>query len=252
LRLCWKALRNWVGEGEVRRLDLGIPDVEIAWLAGATGIFIGTLDIAIGVVATVMVAVLALVFSRTKIGLGLRAVADSHAAALLIGIPLRHIRVMVWATAGIDALAAGRLWGARSALQFALVGIALKALSVLNIGGFNSVPGMIVAGLIVGAFEKLAEVYIGPYVGGGIAGWAPCMRAVVFLMFRSEGLFGEHIVRRIRRPKAKQTAKFYRHAGTRRTNYAQDRRLLPIRENRIGMMVVLLPETGIFPFSTSD
>jgi len=182
---------------EVRRLDLGIPDVPIIWLADLTGIYISTLDITIGVVAGVMVAVLALVFSRTKVGLGLRAVADSHAAALSIGIPLQHIWVTVWATAGIVALAAGMLWGARSGVQFALVGVALKALPVLIIGGFTSVPGVIVAGLIVGAFEKLAEVYIGPFVGGGIEGWAPYMLAVVFLMFRSEGLFGERIIRRV-------------------------------------------------------
>jgi len=182
---------------EVRRLDLGIPDVPIMWLADLTGIFVSTLDITIGVVASVMVAVLALVFSRTKVGLGLRAVADSHAAALSIGIPLKHIWVMVWAAAGIVALTAGMLWGARSGVQFALVGIALKALPVLIIGGFTSVPGVIVAGLIVGAFEKLAEVYIGPYFGGGIEGWAPYMLAVVFLMFRSEGLFGERIIRRV-------------------------------------------------------
>jgi branched-chain amino acid transport system permease protein len=182
---------------EVRRLDLGIPDVPIMWLADRTGIFVSTLDITIGVVAGLMVAVLALVFSRTKVGLGLRAVADSHAAALSIGIPLKHIWVMVWAAAGIVALTAGMLWGARSGVQFALVGIALKALPVLIIGGFTSVPGVIVAGLIVGAFEKLAEVYIGPFFGGGIEGWAPYMLAVVFLMFRSEGLFGERIIRRV-------------------------------------------------------
>jgi branched-chain amino acid transport system permease protein len=182
---------------EVRALDLGIPDVPIMWIADTTGIFISSLDIFIGAVAGVMVATLALVFSRTKMGLGLRAVADSHAAALSIGIPLRHIWVLVWATAGIVALAAGMLWGTRSGVQFALVGIALKALPVLIIGGFTSVPGVIVAGLIVGAFEKVTEVYIGPYFGGGIEGWAPYMLAVVFLMFRSEGLFGEKIIRRV-------------------------------------------------------
>ncbi|MEM6546297.1 MAG: branched-chain amino acid ABC transporter permease [Pseudomonadota bacterium] len=182
---------------EVRRLDLGIPDVPMQWLADLTDIFVSTLDVVAGVVAGLMVAVLALIFSRTKVGLGLRAVADSHAAAQSIGIPLRQIWMMVWATAGIVALVAGMLWGARSGVQFALVGIALKALPVLIIGGFTSVPGVIVAGLIVGASEKLAEVYIGPLFGGGIEGWSPYMLAVFFLMFRPEGLFGEKLIRRV-------------------------------------------------------
>ncbi|MEM1346048.1 MAG: branched-chain amino acid ABC transporter permease [Pseudomonadota bacterium] len=182
---------------EVRRLDLGIPDVPLMWFADLTGIFVSALDVTAGVVAGTMVAALALLFSRTKVGLGLRAVADSHAAALSIGIPLSHIWMLVWAAAGIVALVAGMLWGARSGVQFALVGIALKALPVLIIGGFTSVPGVIVAGLIVGASEKLAEVYIGPAFGGGIEGWVPYMLAVVFLMFRPEGLFGERIIRRV-------------------------------------------------------
>ncbi|MEM9782605.1 MAG: branched-chain amino acid ABC transporter permease [Pseudomonadota bacterium] len=182
---------------EVRRLDLGIPDVPLTWLADLTGIFVSALDITAGVVAGVLVVGLAILFSKTKAGLGLRAVADSHAAAQSIGIPLKHIWMMVWATAGIVALVAGMLWGARSGVQFALIGIALKALPVMIIGGFTSVPGVIVAGLIVGASEKLAEVYIGPYFGGGIEGWAPYMLAVVFLMFRPEGLFGERHIRRV-------------------------------------------------------
>jgi branched-chain amino acid transport system permease protein len=182
---------------EVRRLDLGIPDIPIPWLADNLGLFVSTLDITAGIVAATMVAVLALVFSKTKVGLGLRAVADGHAAAMSIGIPLQHIWMLVWATAGVVALVAGMLWGARSGVQFALVGIALKALPVLIIGGFTSVPGVIVAGLIVGAVEKLAEVYIGPRFGGGIEGWAPYMLAVLFLMFRPEGLFGEKLIRRV-------------------------------------------------------
>ena len=182
---------------EVRRLDLGIPDVPIPWLADNLGLFVSTLDITAGIVAALMVAILALVFSKTKVGLGLRAVADGHAAAMSIGIPLKHIWMLVWATAGVVALVAGMLWGARSGVQFALIGIALKALPVLIIGGFTSVPGVIVAGLIVGAVEKLAEVYIGPRFGGGIEGWAPYMLAVFFLMFRPEGLFGEKLIRRV-------------------------------------------------------
>lgn len=182
---------------EVRRLDLGIPDVPIEWLANSTNIFVSTLDVVAGVVAAVMVVLLSLIFARTKVGLGLRAVADSHAAAMSIGIPLKQIWMLVWATAGIVALVAGMLWGTRSGVQFALIGTALKALPVLIIGGFTSVPGVIVAGLIVGATEKLAEVYIGPHFGGGIEGWAPYMLAVLFLLIRPEGLFGERMIRRV-------------------------------------------------------
>jgi len=182
---------------EVRRLDLGIKDEPIGWLMDQAGVLVSQLDIAAGVVAGAMVAALALLFSRTKIGRGLRAVADDHAAALSIGIPLRHIWALVWATAGVVALVAGMLWGARSGVQFALTFTALKALPVLIIGGFTSVPGVIVAGLIVGAAEKLAEVYIGPQFGGGIEGWLPYVLAVLFLLVRPEGLFGEKIIRRV-------------------------------------------------------
>ncbi|MEM1370632.1 MAG: branched-chain amino acid ABC transporter permease [Pseudomonadota bacterium] len=182
---------------EVRRLDLGIPDVPIGWLADNVGIFVSTLDITAGIVAGLMVAALALLFSKTKVGLGLRAVADDHAAAMSIGIPLKHVWMLVWATAGIVALVAGMLWGARSGVQFALILVALKALPVLIIGGFTSIPGVIVAGLLVGAIEKLLEVYIGPMFGGGIEGWAPYMLAVLFLLIRPEGLFGERIIRRV-------------------------------------------------------
>jgi branched-chain amino acid transport system permease protein len=182
---------------DVRRLDLGIRDEPIGWLADQVGILVSQLDITAGIVAGIMVAVLALLFSRTKVGRGLRAVADDHAAALSIGIPLKHIWMLVWATAGVVALAAGMLWGARSGVQFALIGVALKALPVLIIGGFTSVPGVIVAGLIVGAIEKVVEVFIGPYFGGGIEGWSPYMLAVLFLLVRPEGLFGEKIIRRV-------------------------------------------------------
>ncbi|HKO67874.1 MAG TPA: branched-chain amino acid ABC transporter permease [Burkholderiaceae bacterium] len=182
---------------EVRRLDLGIQDEPIGWLADNTGVLISQFDIASAIIAAVMVTVLALVFSRTKVGRGLRAVADDPAAALSIGIPLRHIWALVWATAGVVALVTGMLWGARSGVQFALIGVALKALPVLIIGGFTSVPGVIVAGLIVGAAEKIAEVYVGPYVNGGIEGWLPYVLAVAFLLIRPEGLFGEKIIRRV-------------------------------------------------------
>jgi len=182
---------------EVRRVDLGIKDEPIGWLMDQAGVLVSQLDIVAGVVAGLMVTALALLFSRTKVGRGLRAVADDHAAALSIGIPLRHIWALVWATAGVVALVAGMLWGARSGVQFALTFTALKALPVLIIGGFTSVPGVIVAGLIVGAAEKFAEVYVGPAVGGGIEGWLPYVLAVLFLLVRPEGLFGEKIIRRV-------------------------------------------------------
>src|SRR5262245_26810233 len=182
---------------DVRNLDLGVRDEPINWVMDKTGMLISQLDITAGVVAGLMVTSLALLFSRTKVGRGLRAVADDHTAARSIGIPLKHIWMRVWATAGVVALVAGMLWGARSGVQFALVWVALKALPVLIIGGFTSVPGVIIAGLIVGAIEKITEVYVGPFFGGGIEGWAPYMLAVLFLLIRPEGLFGEKIIRRV-------------------------------------------------------
>lgn len=182
---------------EVRRLDLGIKDEPMGWLADTTGLLISQIDVFAAVVAGVLVATLAVVFSKTKVGRALRAVADDHAAALSIGIPLKRIWALVWAIAGVVALVAGMLWGARSGVQFALVFVALKALPVLIIGGFTSVPGVIVAGLIVGAAEKLAEVYVGPSFGGGIEGWFPYVLAILFLLVRPEGLFGEKIIRRV-------------------------------------------------------
>jgi branched-chain amino acid transport system permease protein len=181
----------------VRGLDLGIADQPIDWLANNADILVSQLDLAAGLVAGIMVIVLSLIFSKTKVGRGLRAVADDNAAALSIGIPLRQILVVVWATAGVVALVAGMMWGARSGVQFALVGVALKAMPVLIIGGFTSVPGVIVGGLIVGVAEKMAEVYVGPFVGGGIEGWLPYVLAVFFLLVRPEGLFGEKIIRRV-------------------------------------------------------
>lgn len=181
----------------VRGLDLGIADQPIDWLANNADILVSQLDLAAGLVAGIMVIILSLIFSKTKVGRGLRAVADDNAAALSIGIPLRQILVVVWATAGVVALVAGMMWGARSGVQFALVGVALKAMPVLIIGGFTSVPGVIVGGLIVGVAEKMAEVYVGPFVGGGIEGWLPYVLAVFFLLVRPEGLFGEKIIRRV-------------------------------------------------------
>ncbi len=182
---------------QVRRLDLGIKDEPMAWLADNTGLLISQIDLFAALVAGILVTILAIVFNRTKVGRALRAVADDHAAALSIGIPLKSIWALVWGIAGVVALVAGMLWGARSGVQFALVFVALKALPVLIIGGFTSVPGVIVAGLIVGASEKLAEVFFGPYVGGGIESWFPYVLAILFLLVRPEGLFGEKIIRRV-------------------------------------------------------
>lgn len=182
---------------KVRRVDLGVTSAPINWVMDRFGILISQLDMLGAIVAVILVVALALLLSHTKVGKGLRAVADDNRAALSIGIPLSHIWMLVWATAGVVALAAGMLWGARGGVQFALVELALKALPVLIIGGFTSVPGVIVAGLMVGGFESVTEFYFGPMLGGGINAWTPYALAIVFLMFRAEGLFGEKIIRRV-------------------------------------------------------
>ena len=181
----------------VRGLELGIQDEPIKWLSDVAGINVSKFDLVAAGIAAVLVAGLGLFFSRTRIGRALRAVADDHQAALAVGIPLQQIWGIVWAVAGFVALVAGMLWGARNGVQFALTFVALKALPVLILGGFESIPGAIVGGLIIGASEKLAEVYIGPLVGGGIEGWFPYVLALAFLLIRPEGLFGEKIIRRI-------------------------------------------------------
>ena len=181
----------------VRGLDLGIQDEPIAWISDSTGINISKFDLMAAAIAAVLVTALGLFFSRTRIGRALRAVADDHQAALAVGIPLQQIWGIVWAVAGFVALVAGMLWGARNGVQFALTFVALKALPVLILGGFESIAGAIVGGLIVGCTEKLAEVFIGPHVGGGIEGWFPYVLALAFLLVRPEGLFGEKIIRRI-------------------------------------------------------
>ena len=182
---------------EVRRLDLGIGDFPVPWIADNLKLFISALDITAGLVAAIMIIGLFLLFKYTKIGLGLRAVADDAGAASSIGIPLKHIMLLVWSAAGVVALVAGMMWGARAGVQFALVDLALKALPVLIIGGFSSIPGAIIGGLIIGAVEKILEVYIGPFFGGAIEGWAPYVLAIFFLLYRPEGLFGEKIIRRV-------------------------------------------------------
>jgi branched-chain amino acid transport system permease protein len=181
----------------VHGLDLGIEDAPIQWISDSTGMSVSKFDLMAAGVAAVLVSTLAVFFNRTRIGRALRAVADDHQAALAVGIPLQQIWSIVWAVAGGVALVAGLLWGARNGVQFALTFVALKALPVLIIGGFDSIPGAIVGGLIIGATEKLAEVFLGPYVGGGIEGWFPYVLALLVLLVRPEGLFGEKIIRRI-------------------------------------------------------
>ena len=192
-----EGLSQMVWGANVRGLELGLQDEPLQWLADATGINVSKFDLTAAGVAAVLVTTLALFFSRTRIGRALRAVADDHQAALAVGIPLQHIWAIVWAVAGAVALVAGLLWGARNGVQYALTFVALKALPVLILGGFDSIPGAIVGGLIIGASEKLAEVYLGPHVGGGIEGWFPYVLALLFLLVRPEGLFGEKIIRRI-------------------------------------------------------
>ena len=181
----------------VRPLELGIEDVPLQWMLDQTGVAISQFDLIAALICAVLVAALAVLFSKTKIGRALRAVADDHQAAQAVGIPLQYIWAVVWTVAGFVALVAGLLWGSRNGVQFALTFVALKALPVLILGGFTSVPGAIVGGLIIGASEKLAEVYLGPMVGGGIEGWFPYVLALGFLLVRPEGLFGEKIIRRI-------------------------------------------------------
>jgi len=181
----------------VRGLDLGVQDEPLQWISDTAGINVSKFDLMAAGVAAMLVTTLAVFFNRTRIGRALRAVADDHQAALAVGIPLQQIWAIVWAVAGGVALVAGLLWGARNGVQFALTFVALKALPVLILGGFDSIPGAIVGGLIIGASEKLAEVYLGPYVGGGIEGWFPYVLALLFLLVRPEGLFGEKIIRRI-------------------------------------------------------
>jgi branched-chain amino acid transport system permease protein len=178
-------------------LELGIPDVPMEWLSQRWNINISQFDLFAAAVAGVLVAVLAVLFQKTRIGRALRAVADDHQAALAVGIPLQHIWAIVWGVAGFVALVAGLMWGVRNGVQFALTFVALKALPVLLIGGFESIPGAILGGLIIGATEKLAEVYFGPYVGGGIESWFAYVVALLFLLVRPEGLFGEKHIDRV-------------------------------------------------------
>ena len=177
--------------------DLHLPRGSIDFKILGGLVSLQKIDIAAAAIASIMVATLAVFFQKTRIGRALRAVADSHKAALSVGISLEQIWVIVWFAAGIVALATGIMWGARSDVSFALQIIALKALPVLILGGFTSIPGAIVGGLIIGIGEKLGEFYWGPLVGGGVETWLAYMIALVFLLFRPQGLFGEKIIERI-------------------------------------------------------
>ena len=177
--------------------QLGLPKgaIDIKFAGGFVSL--QKIDIAATIIASLMVASLALFFQKTRIGRALRAVADSHKAALSVGISLEQIWVIVWFAAGLVALATGIMWGARSEVSFALEIIALKALPVLILGGFTSVPGAIVGGVIIGVGEKIGEFYWGPLLGSGIETWLAYVIALVFLLFRPQGLFGEKIIERI-------------------------------------------------------
>jgi len=172
-----------------------------AWIIGdgifPGGILINKLDVWGGLIAGVLVAGLAVFFQNTKTGRALRAVADDHAAAQSVGIPISWIWFVVWLVAGLVALVAATVWGTKLGVQFSITFLALKALPVLIIGGFTSVPGAIVGGLMVGASEKLAEIYLGPHIGGGIEYWFAYVLALLVLLLRPQGLFGERIIERI-------------------------------------------------------
>ncbi|WFS04107.1 branched-chain amino acid ABC transporter permease [Rhizobium tumorigenes] len=178
---------------QVHGLELGIDDVPLEF----SGVLVSQFDIFAAVVAAGMVALLSVFFRYTRIGLSFRAVADDQFAALAVGLKLPFIWATVWATAGLIALVAGLLWGARLGVQFSLSLVVLKALPVLVLGGFDSILGAIVGGLIIGAAEKLAEVYIGDYFGGGIESWFAYVVALAFLLVRPSGLFGQKLVERV-------------------------------------------------------
>jgi branched-chain amino acid transport system permease protein len=184
---------------DIYTLELGVPKGPMFILESAFdgGVLVDKLDIFAAVVAGALVVALALFFQKTKTGLALRAVADDHQAAQSIGVPLNYIWLIVWSVAGIVALVAGMVWGAKLGVQFSIALVALKALPVLILGGFTSVPGAIIGGLIIGAGEKISEVYLGPVLGGGIENWFAYMLALVFLLFRPQGLFGERIIERV-------------------------------------------------------
>ena len=188
---------------DIKKLDVGLPQGINTAIDEATfnlfgyGFFIDNLDIWATIIAIILVVALMIFSQYTKQGRALRAVADDHQAALSVGISLNFIWVLVWSIAGFVALVAGIMWGAKSGVQFSLSLIALKALPVLMLGGFTSIPGAIIGGLIIGVGEKLFEFAIGPMVGGATENWFAYVLALIFLVFRPQGLFGEKIIERV-------------------------------------------------------
>jgi len=178
---------------DAKGLNIGIPDNPI--IIG--DLFLSTFDLTFGIVAGVLVLGLVLFFQKTRTGRALRAVADDHEAALSVGIPLLRAWAVTWVIAGIVATVAGIAWGSRLGVQFSLSLIALKALPVLILGGIDSITGAILAGLVIGALENLAEVFLGPYVGGGIQTFFPYLIALIFLWFKPYGMFGKEIIERV-------------------------------------------------------
>jgi branched-chain amino acid transport system permease protein len=184
---------------DIYKIDVGMPKDPIMVFENVFdgGILINKEDLVAALIAAAMVTMLSLFFQKTSTGRALRAVADDHQAAQSIGIPLNRIWVIVWCVAGITALVAGIIWGSKLGVQFSLATVALRALPVVILGGLTSVPGAIIGGLIIGVGEKLSEVYLGPMVGGGIEIWFAYVLALVFLLFRPQGLFGEKIIDRV-------------------------------------------------------
>ena len=184
---------------DIYKIDVGMPKDPVFVLDSIFegGVLINQEDVVAALIAAVLVAALSVFFQKTGTGRALRAVADDHQAAQSIGIPLNRIWVIVWCVAGITALVAGIIWGSKLGVQFSLTTVALRALPVIILGGLTSVPGAIIGGLIIGVGEKLSEVYLGPLVGGGIEIWFAYMLALVFLLFRPQGLFGEKIIDRV-------------------------------------------------------
>ena len=184
---------------DIYKIDVGLPKDPMFLFENVFqgGILLNKEDLYAALIAAALVAGLTLFFQKTATGRALRAVADDHQAAQSIGIPLARIWVIVWSVAGFVALVAGIIWGSKLGVQFSLAQVALKALPVVILGGFTSVPGAVIGGLIIGVGEKLSEVYIGPYFGGGIEIWFAYVLALVFLLVRPQGLFGEKIIDRV-------------------------------------------------------
>lgn len=184
---------------DIYKIDIGMPKEPVFVLQSVFqgGLLIDQEDVIAAVIAAALVALLSVFFQKTVTGRALRAVADDHQAAQSIGIPLNRIWVIVWCVAGVVALVAGMIWGSKLGVQFSLTTVALRALPVVILGGLTSIPGAIIGGLVIGVGEKLSEVFLGPYVGGGIEIWFAYVLALVFLLFRPQGLFGEKIIDRV-------------------------------------------------------